>query len=86
MKNKDVSTINNSVYYDLDNHIDTISGSNKQVDPRNDPIAETHIVDRVFTLSIRARLFDPSVVVRGSIGTITNVLDNSSVEIGRAHV
>ena len=50
MEKKDVSTINDSVYYELDEHVDTIHDSNKQVDPRNNPIPETHIVNRVSTL------------------------------------
>ena len=50
MKKNDVSTINDSVYNESDEHVDTISDSNKQVDPRNDPIKETHIVDGVRTL------------------------------------
>ena len=52
MKNKDVSKINDSVYYELDEQVDTISDSRKQVDPINDPIKETHIVDGVHTLSV----------------------------------
>ena len=47
MKKKDVSTIKYSVYYESDENIDTISDSNKQVDPRSDPMVETHIVDKV---------------------------------------
>ena len=35
MKNKDVSTINDSVYYESDEHGDTISDSSKQVDASN---------------------------------------------------
>ena len=35
MKNKDVSTINDSVYYGSDEHADTISDSSKQVDASN---------------------------------------------------
>ena len=77
MKKKDVSTINNSVYYDSYEHVDTISDSNKQVDPTNDPIAETHIVDRFHNLSVRVGLFDPAVVIGGRIGPVTNVLENS---------
>ena len=53
MKNKYVSTINDSVYNELDEHVDTISDSIKQVDPRKNPIKKTHIVDVVRTLSIR---------------------------------
>ena len=53
MKDKDVSKINDSVYYESDEHVDTIRDSNKQVDPRNNPIADTHIFNRVRTLSVR---------------------------------
>ena len=81
MKNKYVLTINDSVYYESDEHVDTISDSNKQVDPRNDPIAETHIVDRVCRSSVAAGLFEPAVVIGGSIGPVTNVLDNLSVDL-----
>ena len=38
IKKKDVSTINNSVYDDSDEHVHTISDFIKQVDARNDPI------------------------------------------------
>ena len=44
MKKKDVSTINDLVYYELDEHADTISDSSKQVDASNEPITDTHIV------------------------------------------
>ena len=64
MKKKDVSTINDSVYYEPDEHVDTISDSSKQFDPRNDPISETHIVNRVRSLS----------VIGGSIRPVTNSL------------
>ena len=62
MKNKDVSTINDSVYHESDEQIDTISDSKKQVDPRSDPMAETHIVDRVRELSVGVGLFEPAVI------------------------
>ena len=51
--NKDVFKINDLVYYESDELIDTISDSKKQVDVRNNPIKETHIVDRVRNLSVR---------------------------------
>ena len=72
---EDVSKIKDSVYYELDEQVDTISDSNKQVDPRIDPMAETHIVDIVFNLSVVVGLFEPAVIV-GRIGPVTNVLDN----------
>ena len=42
MKKKDVSTINDSVYYDSDEHIYTIGDSSKQTDASNEPIKGTH--------------------------------------------
>ena len=81
MKKRYVSTIYDSVYYESDEHVDTISDSYKQVDPRNCPIAENHIVDRVHTLSVRVGLFEPAVVIEGSIGPVTNVLENLCVDL-----
>ena len=65
----------------LDEHADTISDSNKQVDPRSDPMAETHIVDRVWKLSVRAGLVEPAVI--GVIGKdlVKNFLENLRVEL-----
>ena len=81
MEKKDVSTIKDSAYYESNEHVDTISDSRKQVYPINDPISETHIVDGVCTLSVRVRLLETAVVVGGSIGPITNVLENSRMEL-----
>ena len=61
MKNKDVSTISDSVYNDSDEHVDTIIDSIKQVEAINDPIKETHIFDVISTLSIRVGSLEPSV-------------------------
>ena len=49
-RKKDVSTINNSVYYELDEQVDAISDSRKQVDASNKPIKDTHIVNRIINL------------------------------------
>ena len=43
MKKKDVSTINDQVYYESDENTDTISDSSKPVDASNEPITDTHI-------------------------------------------
>ena len=59
---KDVSTINDSVYYDSDKQVDTISDSNKQVDPSSNPKEDTHIIDRICKLSVRPILFAPAVI------------------------
>ena len=82
MKNKDVSTINDSVYYESDEQVDTISDYNKQVDLRSNPMTETHIVDRVLILSVGFGLLKPAVIGGGIINDlVTNVLDNLRVEL-----
>ena len=53
MKKKDVSTINDLVYYESDEHADTRSDSSKQVDASNKPITDTHIVEGIHNLSVR---------------------------------
>ena len=67
MKKKDLSKINDSAYYESDEYVDTVSDSRKQVDPINNPIAETHIVGVVCTLPVRVGLFETAVVIRGRI-------------------
>ena len=62
IQKKDVSTINDSVYYESDEKVDTISNSNKQVDPISDPMSETHLFDRVRKLSVGVGLFEPVVI------------------------
>ena len=82
MKKKDVSTINDSVYYESDEQVYTISDSNKQVDTRSNPMAETHIFDRVPKLSVGVGLFEPA-VIGGGIGNdlVANFLDNLHVKV-----
>ena len=81
MKQTNVSTINNSVYNESDEHVDTISDSSKQVDTRNVPIKETHIIYGVRTLSIGVGRLDTAVIViigQDSTDLVTHVLMNSS--------
>ena len=80
MLKKDVSTINDSAYYELDEQVDTISDSNKQVDASSKPKEETHIIDRIRKLSVR-QIFEPAVI--GVIGQdlVTNVKENSRVDL-----
>ena len=68
MKKKDVSIINDSVYYESDEHVDTISDSSKQVDASNEPIKETHTVDRNNNLSVGVGSVEPAVIRFGIIG------------------
>ena len=58
MQKKDVSTINDSIYYESDEQVDTISESNKQVDTSSDPKEETHIINRIRKLSVRPISFE----------------------------
>ena len=73
--------MNDSVYYEPDEQVDTISDSNKQIDLRNNPIAETHIVDRIHNVSVGVGIFEPAVIIGGRIRPVTNVPENSRVEL-----
>ena len=68
VKNKDVSTINDSVYYESDEHADTISDSSKLVDASNKPITYTHIIKGINNLSAGIVSVKPSVIGFGIIG------------------
>ena len=84
MKKKDVSTINDSVYNESDEHVDTISDSRRNVDARNDPIKETHVVDGISTLSIGVGYLKPDIIGiigQGSANLVTHVLTNSSDQL-----
>ena len=83
MKNKDVSTINDSIYYESDEHTDTISDSRKPVDVSNYPITDTHIVEGVNNLSVGIVSVDPAVIGAGIIGqVITQGVINGRLNIG----
>ena len=68
IKNKDVSTINDSVYYESDEHVDTISDSSKQVDASNEPIKDNHIFKGINNLSVGIVSVEPAVISVGVIG------------------
>ena len=46
MKKKEAKTIDNLVYHELDEHVDKISDSSKQVDASNKPITDSHIFNK----------------------------------------
>ena len=73
---KYLSTINDSVYYESDEQVDTISDSNKHVDPSSDPKEETHIIDIIRKLSVR-QLFNPAVIRVIGQDLVTNGQENS---------
>ena len=62
VQNKDASTINDSVYYEPNDQVDTVSDSNKRVDPRSNPMAKTHIGNRIRKLSVGVGLFEPAII------------------------
>ena len=68
MKNKYVSTINDLVYYESDEHADTISDSSKQVDAINELIKDNHVVDGINNLSVGVVSIEPDVIGVGIIG------------------
>ena len=83
MKKKDVSTINDSVYNESDENVDTISDSSKQVDASNDPIKETHIVDGINNLSVRVVYVNSAVIGVRIIGQgINQGVNNGGTDIG----
>ena len=59
---KDVLIINDSVYYESDEHVDMISDSRKQFGASNEPIKDTHIVDRINNLSVGIISVDQAVI------------------------
>ena len=68
MKKKEVSTINDWVYYELGEHVDTISDSSKPVDASNEPITDTHIVEGIHNLSVGIVSVERAVIGVGIIG------------------
>ena len=83
MKKKYVSTINNSVYYEGDEHADMISDSSKQVDASNEPRKDTHIVDGINNLSVGFISVQPAVIRVSTIGQgITQGVINGGTNIG----
>ena len=78
---KDVSIINDFVYYESEEQVDTIRDPNKQVDTSSDPKEETHIIDRIRKLSVRPIIFEPAVIWVIGQDLVTNVQENSRVEL-----
>ena len=64
IQKKDISTINDSSYYESDYQVDTISDSKEQADPSSDPRVDTHITNRTQKLSIGPITFEPVVIVQ----------------------
>ena len=83
MIKKDVSTINDSVYYESDEHVDTISYSRKQIDASNEPIKDTHIVDGINNLSVGVISVEPAVIgFETIVQGITQGVFNGGTNIG----
>ena len=83
MKKKDVSKINDSVYYESNEHVYTIIDSSKPVEASNGPIKDTHIVGGINKLSVEVVYVDPTVIGVGIIGqVITQGVINGGMNIG----
>ena len=90
MKKGNVSTIKNSVYYESDEHADTISDSSKPVDAINELIKDTHIVEGIYNLPVGIVYVEPAVIgvviigqgiTQGVIIGITNIGRNIVTDI-----
>ena len=90
MKKKYVSIINDSVYYESDEHADTISDSSKPVDASKKPIKDTHIVEGINKLSVGVGSVKPAVIrvrivgqgiAQGNINGTTNIGSNIVTDI-----
>ena len=62
IQNKDISTINDSIYYESDDQVDMISDSKKQVDPSSDARVYTHVIDRIRKLSVIPITLEPVII------------------------
>ena len=72
------------VYYELDEHADTISDSIKPVDTSNEPITDTQIVEGIHNLSVGIVSVKPAVIRVGIIGQgITQGVSNRRTNIGK---
>ena len=79
MINKDVLTIKDLVYYESDEHVDTICDSSKQIDASNNPIKDTHIVKGVNNLSVGVVPVDPAII---GIGIIRQGITQGVIKVG----
>ena len=90
IKKKEAKTINDLVYYESDEHTDTISDSSKQADASNKPITDTHIVEGIITLSVGIVSVELTVIIvriigqgttQGIINVRTNIGSNIVMDI-----
>ena len=87
-KNKDALTINDSEYYESDEHEVEISDSGKQVEASKEPIRDTHIFDWVCNLSVgvvsvELDVTGVGIIGRGGCGITQGVIDGGTGIIGR---
>ena len=87
-KNKDASTINDSAYYESDDHEVEISDQSKQVEESKEPITDTRIVNRVIKLSgvsVKPAVNRVGIIGRGGRG-ITQCMINGGTDIISSNV
>ena len=90
MKKKDVSTINDLVYFESAEQVDTISDSKKQVDASNELIKNPHVVNVLNNLSFVVVSVKPAVIgviiigqgiTQGVINGGTNIVINLVTDV-----
>ena len=74
IQKKDISTINDSAYYESDDQVDTISDSKEQVDPSSDPRLDTHITNGTQKLSNRTITLKPVVIGQDLVTSVQETL------------
>ena len=78
-KNKDASTINDSAYYNSDNHEDEISDLSKQVEASKEPITDTHVRNAsVGIVSVKPDAVGVVIIGRGGRGITQGVISGGT--------
>ena len=84
-KNKYASSINDSAYYESNEHKVEISDSSKHVEARKEIITDTHIVDRICNLSVGTTSVDPAVIRVRIIGRGGCSITQGMIHKGNKH-
>ena len=90
MKKENLSTINDSVYYESDEHAYTISDSIKPVDASNEPITDTHIVKGINNLlvvivSVNLTIIGVGIIGQGITKGVINGITDRDDRLGYTH-
>ena len=74
IQKKDISTINDYVYNESNDQVDTISYSKENFDPISDPRVDTDITDGIQKLSIIPITFEPVIIGKDLVASVQETL------------